>query len=90
MMQIRPNKKFWDHFLMRTQNLLGIVLSIAALTAMIVLWGNIPTRLASAETKNIEQDATINQMMLQMTKLTSGMDYTVKTLDEIKVDIRSH
>ncbi len=82
---MKHNPKWWDHLLMRAQNVAGFVLSIGAILAIVVVWGNIPSRLASAEAEIITVQALQSDILVKMARLETGQDYTNKTLDEIKV-----
>jgi len=78
------DKKWWDHLLMRAQNLLGIILSLAALTAILVSFGGIPEKLAQAQNNIKALEGKYTELLINVTDLKSGQQYTNKTLDEIK------
>ena len=78
------DKKWWDHLLMRAQNLLGIILSLAALIVILVTFGGIPEKLAQAQHEIKDLHLKYTELLINVTDLKSGQQYTNKTLDEIK------
>ncbi len=86
-MEKSKNPKWWDHLLMRTQNVAGIILSVAALGGLIVLYGSIPQKQAQAESRIVNLEQTQAAMLLKMERFETRQEYTNTTLDEIKASI---